>query len=64
MKVGAYDCICKPFHLEDVRIKVERALYNKKMQRSVKAITGIMWALLISIPVWLILGILLGKVWK
>jgi DNA-binding NtrC family response regulator len=64
MKVGAYDCICKPYHLEDVRIKVERALYTKKLEKSAKTITGIVWAIIISIPIWLFLGILGGKAWK
>ncbi|MDR2017661.1 MAG: response regulator [Syntrophobacterales bacterium] len=64
MKAGAYDYISKPLELEDVRIKVERALYTKKLERSVKTVNGIIWAVLISIPLWLILGIVMGKVWK
>ena len=64
MKAGAYDYITKPLQLEDVRIKVERALYTKKLEKSVKTVNGIVWAILISIPLWLILGILVGKVWK
>ena len=64
MKAGAYDYISKPLQLEDVRIKVERALYTKKLEKSVKTVNGIVWAILISIPLWLVLGILVGKVWK
>jgi DNA-binding NtrC family response regulator len=64
MKAGAYDYISKPLHLEDVRIKVERALYVSKLEKSAKTVNGIVWAILISIPLWLALGILVGKVWK
>jgi two-component system, NtrC family, response regulator HydG len=64
MKAGAYDYISKPLQLEDVRIKVERALYTRKLEKSVKTVNGIVWAILISIPLWLFLGILVGKLWK
>ena len=64
VKEGAYDYVTKPFHMEDIRIKVERALSAKKTAGSLKAMTGLLWALIISIPIWLILGIVLGVVWK
>jgi len=63
MKRGAYDYITKPLQLEDVRIKVERALHTKSLEKSLKKLSGIAWAILISIPIWLILGIILGKIW-
>jgi DNA-binding NtrC family response regulator len=64
MKQGAYDYITKPLQLEDVRIKVERALHTKGLEKSLKKLSGIAWAIVISIPIWLILGILLGKIWR
>ena len=64
MKDGAYDFITKPFQLEDMKMKVERALLSKNLENSVKKMSGILWALIISIPIWLILGILVGMVWK
>jgi DNA-binding NtrC family response regulator len=64
IKHGAYDYISKPVQLEDVRIKVERALQTKTLERSIKRITGIAWAIIISIPIWIILGIIFGKVWR
>ena len=63
MKQGAYDYITKPLQLEDVRIKVERALHTKGLEKSLKKLSGIAWAILISIPIWLVLGIILGKIW-
>ena len=64
VKIGAYDYVTKPFHLEDLRIKVERMLNAKKTEDSLKSITNLFWTLIISIPVWLVLGIVLGVVWK
>lgn len=64
IKKGAYDYITKPLNLEDVRIKLERALRSKDIERSLKKVTGVLWGLIVSIPIWLILGIVLGTVWK
>jgi DNA-binding NtrC family response regulator len=64
LKAGAYDYITKPLHLDDMRIKVERALYTKKLEKSVKTVNGIVLAILVSIPLWLVLGVLAGKTWK
>jgi two-component system, NtrC family, response regulator PilR len=64
MKEGAYDFITKPFQLEDMKIRLERALRSKTLEKSVKKMTGILWAVMISIPLWLVLGIVLGLVWK
>lgn len=64
MKEGAYDYVTKPFHMEDMRLKVERILNVKKAEKSLKTITSLFWGLIISVPIWLILGIILGIVWK
>jgi two-component system response regulator PilR (NtrC family) len=64
IKAGAYDYIAKPFHMEDLRIKVERALGTRKTNKSLKTVTGLLWGIGLSIPFWLILGVFLGLVWK
>ncbi|MHB8772549.1 MAG: response regulator [Syntrophales bacterium] len=64
IKEGAYDYMIKPFQMEDIRIKVERALNARKAEKSLRSTTGLLWALILSIPIWLVLGILLGIVWK
>jgi DNA-binding NtrC family response regulator len=64
MKAGAYDYITKPFKFEDVNIKLDRALYARNLEKSLKKVNGLMWGLIISIPIWLILGIILGLVWR
>ncbi|MBN2515744.1 MAG: response regulator [Deltaproteobacteria bacterium] len=64
MKEGAYDYITKPFTFDDIKIKLERALHARRLEQSLKKINGVMWGLIISIPIWLILGIALGLVWR
>jgi len=64
MKEGAYDYVTKPFQFDDIKIKLERALQARQLEQSYKKVNGIMWALLISIPIWLILGVVLAFVWK
>ncbi|MFA6412015.1 MAG: response regulator [Syntrophales bacterium] len=64
MKHGAYDYVTKPIVMEDLRMKVDRMLNAKKTEDSLKTITNLFWSLIISIPVWLVLGIILGLVWK
>jgi DNA-binding NtrC family response regulator len=64
MKQGAYDYIAKPLQLDDVRMKVERALHTKILESSNKRITGIAWGFIISIPLWLLLGIIFGMIWR
>lgn len=61
IKKGAYDYLTKPFHIEEVRLKINRALEKKGMVSSLKTANGIIWALLISIPIWLVLGIILAS---
>ncbi len=64
MKEGASDYITKPFNMEDILIKVGRALNTKKTEESLKKVTGLFWGIILSIPIWLILGIVLGVFWK
>ena len=62
IKKGAYDYITKPFHMEDVKLRIERAFEKKNLRQRLSTIKGFVWALLFSIPLWLILGIILAKI--
>jgi two-component system, NtrC family, response regulator PilR len=64
MKQGAYDYVTKPFNMEDMRIKIERAFHAQHLEKSLKKINGVLWALVLSVPIWLILGIVVGFIWK
>ena len=64
IKEGADDYVNKPFHMEDIRIKVARLIDAKKAKKALKKMTGLFWALIISTPLWLIMGIILGVIWN
>jgi DNA-binding NtrC family response regulator len=61
MKKGAVDYLIKPFKFEEIKMKVERALVEKDMNKQLKSNRGLIWSLIVSIPVWLILGIILAR---
>ncbi len=61
VKKGARDYITKPFNIEEIRLKMERVLLEQSLQGRLKNIQGVVWALVISIPIWLILGIILAR---
>ena len=61
---GARDYISKPFNIDEIKLKIERVLLERSLQGKLKNVQGIVWALIISIPVWLILGIVLAGMLK
>ncbi len=64
MKKGAYDYIAKPFHMEDIRLKVERAFKTRKTEEALKKVKGLFLSLIILMPVLVTLGIIFGILWK
>jgi two-component system response regulator PilR (NtrC family) len=42
-------------------MQIDRALLEKNLKTRLRHLQGITWALIISIPLWLILGIVLAK---
>jgi two-component system response regulator PilR (NtrC family) len=64
MKEGAFDYITKPFHMEDIRMKVERALKAKKTEASLRRVKGLFLSFIILMPVLISLAIVFGIFWK
>ncbi|MEN6373625.1 MAG: response regulator [Smithella sp.] len=64
VKKGAKDYITKPFNIDDIRLKIERVILERSLRGKLKNVQGLAWALVISIPIWLILGIVLAKMLK
>ena len=64
IKKGAYDYLTKPFHIDEVELKLNRALEKQGLTHSLNWANGMIWALIISIPIWLILGIVLASLLK
>ena len=64
MKKGVYDFIPKPFTLEELEVIINRALERHTLFRQLGIFRGLTLALIISVPFWLILGIVLALLWK
>ena len=64
IKKGAYDFIPKPFQIDELEVIVNRALERHTLLRQLGIFRGLTLALIISVPFWLILGIMLALVWK
>ena len=64
IKRGAYDFIPKPFKMEELEVIVNRALERHTIFRQLGIFRGLTLALIISIPFWLVLGIVLALVLK
>jgi DNA-binding NtrC family response regulator len=61
MRAGAYDYLVKPVNLDELKLRIERGLERKEHIKSLPLLKGLNWALLLSIPLWLLLGIILAK---
>ena len=64
IKKGAYDYLTKQFKMEEVNIKINSAMEKNVLASSLKWANGMIWALIISIPLWLVLGIILASLLK
>lgn len=60
IKEGAYDFISKPFDLKALEIIVSRAMERHTLFRRLGMFRGLTLAMIISVPVWLALGIVLA----
>jgi len=63
IKNGAYDYVIKPFHMDDLTIKVERALTTRQLKISLERIYLILLICVLSIPILFMISIILGLIW-
>ncbi len=61
LKSGAYDYLVKPVDLAELKKKIEKAIQQKRMQATYGILKSLNWALIISIPLWLLLAYWLLK---
>jgi len=64
MRAGAYDYLVKPVNLDEMKLRIERGLERKEHIKALPLLRGLNWALLVSIPLWLLLGIILTRLWR
>ena len=64
IKHGAADYLTKPFTLDEVKIRIDKAIGAKLLKGRLKSAQGLAWGLLFSIPLWLVIGIVLALIFK
>ena len=64
IKKGAYDFIPKPVDFKMIEVVINRALEHHSLFSQLSMSRRLILALIISLPFWLILGIILSLVWK
>ena len=64
IKKGACDFIPKPYKMDELQVIVERAFEHRAVLKQLGIFRGLSLALLISVPFWLVLGIVLTLLWK
>lgn len=62
IKEGAYDYVTKPLKFEELDIVIDRALEKRTLVKQLDFFRGLTLAALISIPIWLTLGIILASI--
>lgn len=64
IKEGAYDFIPKPFKMNELEVIVTRALERHSLFKQLGVFKGLSIGLMVSVPFWMILGIVLAVMWK
>ncbi len=63
MKFGAFDYITKPVDLAHLRMKVEQGIEKKLSGGATSAMKGLGWAVILSVPIWLLMGLMFAYMW-
>ncbi len=61
IKSGAVDFLSKPCRIEEMRVRIERALESREMQSRLHRTRLLAWILIATLPIWFILGVLLAR---
>jgi FixJ family two-component response regulator len=61
IRAGATDFLSKPVRMEELRVRMERAIENRMLQGRLSKVRVLALALILSLPIWFILGIVLAR---
>ena len=64
LRSGASDYLSKPTTTGELHIRIERLLENRKLQERLKFTRLVATGLVESLPLWLILGMLVAKIFR
>lgn len=62
-KKGAFDYLTKPLDLEVLKKKIDEGMKVRQESSSRKTLKGLNWAMIISIPFWLAMGVIFAQSW-
>lgn len=58
IKCGAFDYLTKPFRMEEIKLRIERALESRELKGRLNTNRYLTWVLIVSMPLWFFLGFL------
>jgi DNA-binding NtrC family response regulator len=61
VRSGAVDFLSKPCRIEEIRIRIERALQSRELRDRLQKNRLLTWVLIGSLPIWFVLGIVLSR---
>lgn len=64
IKEGAFDFVPKPFKMGELEVIIARAVEHHALFKQLGVFKGLSIGLMISVPFWMILGIVLATAWK
>jgi DNA-binding NtrC family response regulator len=64
IKEGAYDFVPKPFKMSELEVIIARAIQHHSLFKQLGVFKGLSIGLMISVPFWMILGIVVAMSWK
>ncbi|HMP73873.1 MAG TPA: response regulator [Kiritimatiellia bacterium] len=62
IKNGAFDYLTKPFRMEEIRMRIERAMESRELKGRLLTNRYLTWILIASMPLWFFLGFLFAYV--
>jgi len=64
LTLGAYDYVEKPVGIEKFRACLERGLEKKRLVSQLNFMQGVIWMVVLSIPLWMVVGVVIFYFWK
>jgi DNA-binding NtrC family response regulator len=64
LNLGAYDYLEKPVTIERLQAALDRGMERRRLATQLNFSKGLIWLIVISVPLWIVLGFVLAYVWK
>ena len=61
IKAGAADFLTKPVRMDEIKVRLKRALEGRELRNNLKKNRSLTWILIAAMPLWFILGMVFAK---